>query len=66
MVTLYTIDCPRCKVLEKKLEKANIEYQVCKDMDFMISKGIKTMPVLEVEDSVLDFKAAVDWVNERS
>ena len=27
MVKLYTIDCPKCKVLEMKLDQKNIEYE---------------------------------------
>lgn len=66
MITLYTIDCPKCKILEKKLEQANVQYEICKDRDIIIAKGFDLMPVLEVDGQVMGFGEAVKWVNERS
>lgn len=66
MVILYTIDCPKCKILEKKLSQANVEYEVCKDRDEMKRKGFDFMPILEVDGQTMDFGKAVKWVNERS
>lgn len=65
MVTLYTIDCPKCKILEKKLDNAGIEYATCKDKAVIKAKGMDLMPVLEVDDKRMGFKEAVNWVNER-
>lgn len=65
-ITLFTIDCPKCKILEKKLSRANIEYEVCKDTEIMISKGFNSMPVLDVDGQIMGFGEAVKWVNERS
>ena len=31
MKKLYTIDCPACRVLEAKLQAANIEYETITD-----------------------------------
>lgn len=64
MVMLYTIDCPKCKILESKLDSKNIPYEVFKDKDKMIEKGLSTMPVLEVDGDLLDFGQAVKWINE--
>lgn len=65
MITLYTIDCPKCKILEKKLEQANIEYEVCKDRDVIASKGFDLMPVLDIGGQVMSFGEAVKWVNNQ-
>ena len=65
MITLYTIDCPKCKILEKKLEQANIKYETCKDTNIMTEKGFDFMPVLDVDGQVMNFGEAVKWVNER-
>lgn len=64
MVMLYTIDCPKCKILESKLNSKNIPYKVFKDKEKMIEKGLSTMPVLEVDGELLDFGQAVKWINE--
>ena len=62
-VTLYTIDCFNCKRLEKKLEQAHIQYNVCKNQDTMSKLGMSHMPVLQVDNTYLDFKDAIQWVN---
>lgn len=65
MITLYSTGCPRCNVLKQKLDSKNIEYTVVNDVDIMTEKGISTVPVLEVDGQLLQFKEAVDWVNGR-
>lgn len=65
-VILYTIDCPRCKVLEKKLNQAMIEYETFTDKNKMIEMGMSAMPILEVDGQRMNFKEANEWVNERS
>ena len=66
MITLYTIDCPKCKVLEMKLEQKNVPYQAIKDIGVMKTLGIMTAPVLGLEDgSILQFADAVKYINER-
>lgn len=62
-VILYSTNCPRCNVLEKKLGQKNIDYKLITDEDIMINKGFMTAPMLEVDNEVYDFKGAVDWLN---
>lgn len=64
MVTLYTSKCPRCIVLEKKLDEAGITYEVFDDVDEMIKMGITTVPMLKVDDTMMNFKEAVKWIKE--
>ena len=64
MVILYTTHCPKCKVLEKKLEKANIQYEVCEDAAIMTEKGFTSAPMLEVNGKAFTFKEAADWINK--
>ena len=62
-VVLYTTYCPKCKVLEKKLLQKNIVYEEVTNVDVMTEKGFMSVPVLEVDGKVMDFKAASDWIN---
>lgn len=62
---MYSTGCPKCKVLQSKLESKKISYVVVSDVSSIIAKGITTVPVLEIDGRLLDFKKAVDWVNER-
>ena len=63
-VVLYSTNCPKCMVLEKKLELSGIDYQLVTDEDVMIEKGFMSAPVLEVDGEAMDFGAAVRWANE--
>ena len=63
-VVLYSTNCQKCMVLEKKLGYSGINYQLVTDEDVMIEKGFTSAPVLEVDGEVMDFGAAVRWVNE--
>ena len=65
MITLYTTHCPRCIVLEKKLNAKGIEFEICEDKDLMVEKGFMSAPMLEVDDEVLDFTKAVAWINNK-
>lgn len=65
MTVLFTIDCPNCKILERKLEQANIGYAVCKDKELMRKNGIDHLPVLKVDDKFMSFKEAMKWINDR-
>ena len=63
-VVLYSTHCPKCSVLEKKLSSSNIDYDIVTDEDFMIEKGFTSVPMLEVDGEIMDFKAAVEWINK--
>lgn len=65
MITLYTTHCPKCNILKQKLDKKNIEYNINEDVETMINKGFSSVPVLEVDNEILDFVNAIKWVNER-
>ncbi len=60
---LYTTNGPKCKVLEAKLTAKNIDYDICSDVSVMEEKGFMEAPKLEVDDNILNFKEAVDYVN---
>ena len=62
-IVLYTTYCPKCKVLEKKLQQKNLVYEEVTDIDVMTEKGLMSVPVLEVDGEIMDFKAASDWIN---
>ena len=65
MVTLYTTNCPKCKVLEKKLEDKNVKFEICDNVDIMLEKGMMQAPYLEIDNELLDFSKAIKWINEK-
>ena len=61
---LYSTGCPKCKVLKSKLDDKKIDYIVVDNIDEIMSKGIESVPVLEVNGEMMNFKSAVDYVNK--
>lgn len=63
MIVLYTIDCPKCKVLEKKMNNLNLDFSTIKDKDEILKivekTGITTAPILEVDGQFYSFSDAV-------
>ena len=64
-VILYSTNCPKCKILETKLNKKGISYSIVTDVNMMLEKGFTQAPVLEVNGEVKDFRAANTWVEEQ-
>ena len=62
-VVLFSTHCPRCNVLEKKLQQKEVDYDEVNDTSIMEQKGYLSVPVLEVDGKSMDFKEAVDWIN---
>lgn len=66
MVQFYTIDCPACNILEQRLNNANIAYEKINDVNIIQKEGIFQLPVLKVDNELLSYKQALDWVKENS
>ena len=65
MVVLYTTNCPRCIVLEKKLKQKGIEFEARTDFDVneKKKKGFASAPLLEVDGEIMAFNEANQWIN---
>jgi glutaredoxin len=63
-VTLYTVGCPNCKILEKMLNMKSIKYSTITDINFMIERGFKSLPQLEADNVLMDYDSARVWVNK--
>lgn len=64
-VTLFSTNCPRCKVLAQKLTDKGIEFRISDDVDEMIRRGFMSAPVLDVDGRSMNFVDAVNWVDSR-
>lgn len=62
-VILYSNHCPQCRVLETKLKEKNMSYKEINDIDLMLKKGFKSMPMLEVDEEVMSYAQALKWIN---
>jgi hypothetical protein len=48
-----------------KLDQKKIEYETISDVDHMLRIGITSVPMLKVDDELLDFNKAIEWVNNK-
>lgn len=66
-IILYTIDCPNCIILEKKLRAKNIEFIRVSDEDTIRAKGYGDLsfPILEVNGVVMSYRTAIQWINNQ-
>lgn len=62
-IKFYTIDCPACMVLEKKLEAKGVVFTKISDIETLQSLNIEQFPVLEVNNEFLSYSKAIKWVN---
>lgn len=62
-IILYTTGCPRCKIIEKKLELKGIKFKTNTDEDEMVAIGLTEAPSLCVGGELLGFSDAVAWIN---
>lgn len=64
-IILYSTHCPKCIILEKKLQQNDIKYVEINDVDIMQEKGFLQMPMLEVDNIMMDFVEANKWLNNQ-
>ena len=67
MIILYTIECPKCIILEKKLKQKQIKFLKISDEDAIRAKGYGdwSFPILEVNGIAMSYKKAIQWVNNQ-
>lgn len=63
-VILYTIDCPSCIVLEKKLKQKNVDFVRISDKETLFAKGLGSahFPILEVNGLTMEYNTAIEWL----
>lgn len=62
-IILYTTDCPKCKILKKKLNEKNVLFTENHSVEEMLVLGIEQVPVLKAEEKLMNFTEAVKWIN---
>lgn len=70
-IRLYSTHCPKCRVVEKKLEQAQIQYDLIdakenpEVIEELTALGVQQMPVLIVDDKILGFSEIIKWIGAR-
>ena len=62
-VILYSTNCPKCKVLESKLNDKGIKFEISNNIDAVIEAGFMSAPVLQVDMQLMNFSDAIKWIN---
>ena len=61
-VVFYTIDCPQCLLVERKLKEKCIPYEEKNDIEEMISLGFEHAPILVVDGKRMGVKESLNWI----
>jgi predicted DsbA family dithiol-disulfide isomerase len=51
--------------LEKKLEQKNFKYDVVDDVEKMREAGVKSVPMMMVDGTLMTFVEANKWINQQ-
>ena len=65
MPIMYSTGCPKCEVLKRKLIELGCGFQLCTDIQEMIRLGINEVPMLKVDDVMMNFSEALKWIEEQ-
>ena len=66
MVKLFTTHCPKCRMLEKKMQQMGIEYTESENLDELVRAGYSSAPMIKTDDGkYLNFKEAWNWVSKK-
>lgn len=63
-IVLYSTGCPKCRILEKKLEQKQVDFTLG-NIQEVVDLGYLSAPVLKVDNDYLDFSQAVKYLQER-
>lgn len=62
-ILLYSTGCPKCRILEKKMHDKQLTFGICSSIDDMQQLGIASLPMLKVDDKLLNYFDAVQYIN---
>lgn len=66
VVILYSSEnCPMCTALKNMLDEAKVAYTICYDKETMLSMGFTSIPMLKVNENIINYKNAIKWIKER-
>lgn len=62
---LYTNGCFYSNIIEYKLNKAKLSYEVCRDLSIIEEKNFYQLPILEIGGRQLDFLKANKFLDKK-
>ena len=65
MIKLYTTKiCPKCIIVKKKLNEKGINFIECMDFEEMTNLNIKSVPVMNINYTLLNFNEIIEYLNK--
>lgn len=65
-MTLFSTNCPKCHVLEKKLKDSNFSFDISNDIQELLDLGYNSAPILKLDNGeYLNFAEALKYISER-
>ncbi|MSS07133.1 hypothetical protein FYJ38_00570 [Clostridium sp. WB02_MRS01] len=62
-ITLYTTEhCPVCNMVKLTLLQKGVEFEIIDDLNIMSTKGLKSAPMLEIDEKIMNAKEAINWI----
>ena len=60
----FTNGCPKCKILEERLDEKNIKYEISADPTILKENNLISFPALKVNEKVLSFYEAICFLKD--
>ena len=63
-VKLYTTHCPKCKILEERLNEKKVKYEVIDNIDELQKMNFKSVPNLEIDGKIYNYLDSIRYLNK--
>lgn len=63
-VKLYTTHCPKCKILEERLNEKKIKYEIVDNIEELQKMNFKSVPNLEIDGKIYNYLESIKYLNK--
>ena len=63
-VKLYTTHCPKCKILEERLNEKKIKYETVDNIEELQKMNFKSVPNLEIDGKIYNYLESIKYLNK--
>lgn len=63
-VKLYTTHCPKCKILEERLNEKKIKFEIIDNVEELQKMNFKTVPNLDIDGKIYNYLDAIKYLNK--
>ena len=63
-VKLYTTHCPKCKILEERLNEKKVKYEVIDNIEELQKMNFKSVPNLDIDGKIYNYLDSIRYLNK--